>query len=340
MGFDVSLIVADGLGDENKDGVSIYDVGKAEGRKERFLIANKKVYLKAKSLNCNIYHFHDPELMFYALKLKKLKKKVIYDIHEDLVQQLKIRPWINKYLKPLIIFSFEKFENYICKKMDALIVPQPYMKDKFLKLNKDTEIVANFVILETEESSLSEKKENSFALHAGALSKERGLFNMINAYSKINIISKLVLAGNIKEDTLKQARLLDGWEKVEYLGVIKHEKVNELYKNATVGLILYNNVGQYHLSFAIKLFEYMKNSIAVVMPNFGEWVSFNKENNCGINVDPTNAEEVANAIENLIKNPEKSKALGKNGYKAVVEKYNWGISEKNLFVVYDKLLEA
>ena len=47
-GYKVSLVVADGLFDEYKEGVSIYDVGKTDsGRLNRFTTTTRKVYKKA-----------------------------------------------------------------------------------------------------------------------------------------------------------------------------------------------------------------------------------------------------------------------------------------------------
>ena len=81
----VSLVIADGLGNEIKDDISIFDVGKQKNRFRRIFRTTNDVYKKALELNCDIYHFHDPELIRTGLKLKKVGKKVIFDIHENIV---------------------------------------------------------------------------------------------------------------------------------------------------------------------------------------------------------------------------------------------------------------
>jgi len=335
--YDVSLIVADGLGDQVLEGVKIFDVGISKNRRERILKTTEKVYRKAVDLNSNIYHFHDPELMYIGLKLRNGTSKVVYDIHEDLVQQIKIKAWIPKILRPTVSFLFEKIENYVVKKMDALVVPQPYMLEKYLTKNKKTVLVENFVILAENKNTHSVNYNSKICFHGGALTEERGVFNMVNTFSYLDESHQLFLAGNIKSQLLANVKELSGWGRTTYLGVLPFNEMKKHYDLASIGLILYNNVGQYHLSYAIKLFEYMKNSIPVIMPNFGEWVAFNKENQCGVNVDPSNPKEVAKAICLLNENIELKKSLGSNGRKAVLNKYNWDISKSKLIKLYNDL---
>lgn len=73
--YKVSLVVADGKGDESKNGVNIIDVGaKTGGRISRMTKTVSKVFEKAKELDSDIYHLHDPELIPIGLKLKKMRE--------------------------------------------------------------------------------------------------------------------------------------------------------------------------------------------------------------------------------------------------------------------------
>ena len=70
-GYNVYLIVADNLGNEIKDGINIFDVGRDKlGRIIRFTKTTFKIFKKAIQIDAEIYHFHDPELIFFAYMLK------------------------------------------------------------------------------------------------------------------------------------------------------------------------------------------------------------------------------------------------------------------------------
>ena len=57
----------------------------------------------------------------------------------------------------------------------------------------------------------------------------------------------------------------------------------------------------------------------------------------GLCVDPLDAKTIGEAIEYLSMHEEEAQQMGKNGKKAVLERYNWAIEEKKLFKIYRKL---
>ena len=75
-GYDVYLVER---GDSyEKNGVHIVGVGQPSGgRLSRMTSFAKKVYQAALALDADIYHFHDPELLPYGLKLKRDRKSVV-----------------------------------------------------------------------------------------------------------------------------------------------------------------------------------------------------------------------------------------------------------------------
>jgi hypothetical protein len=103
-GFDVSLIVADGKGDEVSDKISIFDVGTEPSRFKRIFNIPTKVRKRAVELNSDVYHFHDPELIFVGLKLKRLGKKVIFDMHENVPGDIEEKAYLHPIIRKIISY--------------------------------------------------------------------------------------------------------------------------------------------------------------------------------------------------------------------------------------------
>lgn len=338
-GFSVSLVVADGKGDEQKNNVAIYDVGASKGRFDRIRNAPKRVFKKAVELDADIYHFHDPELIPIGLKLKKLGKKVVFDIHENTDLQILVKEWIPQYLRKPIAWLYSTYENLTCKKFDALIVPQISMQKKYSKFCK-TELIANFP---SEIVNIDNRDNlNKFnLLYSGGLGKARGLFNMLELISKLVVIDtryQLTLAGPMSDKDLEKAKTHPGWKNTKYLGVLNKEDVYSKYQSNTIGLILFENVGQYYMSYALKLFEYMQCGMIIIMPNFGDWLTFNEEFNAGLNVDTKDITQVAKAINNLTK-VDLNKCSSHN-IKLAKSKFIWSTQEKKLIELYEGIVNG
>ena len=105
-GYDMNLVIADGLGNETKYDVKIIDVGKPINRFSRIFITTIKVFLKAKKLDADIYHFHDPELAPICLFFRLLGKPVIFDVHENIGEQIKDKQWLSPVFANLFSFLF------------------------------------------------------------------------------------------------------------------------------------------------------------------------------------------------------------------------------------------
>jgi glycosyltransferase involved in cell wall biosynthesis len=67
------------------------------------------------------------------------------------------------------------------------------------------------------------------------------------------------------------------------------------------------------------------------------WKEIIDSSNCGLTIDPKNPSEIANAIQYLLENDEIAEQMGKNGRKAILEKYNWEAEGLKLIEIYNKL---
>ena len=86
------------------------------------------------------------------------------------------------------------------------------------------------------------------------------------------------------------------------------------------------------------MFEYMASGLAVIASDIPLWKEIIEESKCGVFVNPLNSKDIANAVDEMIQNPEALKEMGANGRKAIVQKYNWSNEEEKLLMLYRTML--
>lgn len=341
MGYISVLVVADGKGDELIDGVQIIDVGNHElSRISRMIKTTNKIFRKAKELNGDIYHLHDPELIPTGLKLKKLGKKVIFDSHEDLPKQLLEKKYLNKFSKIVLSIFFTFYEKFACRKFDAIIGATPFIQQKFLKINNNTINVNNFPILNELASVIDWSKKKNEIVYVGVLSEIRGLNEMVSSlkYTKEDV--RMNLGGIFNDKHLENViKKHNSWFKVRELGFLKRSEVKKVLRDSKVGLVIFYPVQNHINSQPNKMFEYMSAGIPIITSNFKLWREIVEENRCGICVDPLDPEEIGKNINYLINNPVEANKMGIRGREAVKNKYNWSIEEDKLCKLYKELLQ-
>lgn len=337
-GYDATLLVNDDKEDEILDGVKIISTRfKPKNRKERFLNSKKLLLEKALQIDADIYQLHDPDLLPLGNKLKKRGKKVIFDSHEDYPQQIRDKTWIPKIIRSTVAMFYGLYEELSISKYDGVMSVTPHVVERLRNTNPNTVMITNYPIVD--KNGVIKRKPEKAICFAGGIGEQWSHENILKAIENIDGI-KYILAGTSSESYIEKLRILPSWEKVEYKGRIPFEEVKDIYSRSIAGMALNYSIqamGQGTLGNT-KLFEFMEAELPLICTDYTLWKEIVDEYKCGICVDPNNIEEIKSAVEYIIDNPEEAEQMGKNGRRAVLEKYNWQTQEEILLSLHEIIL--
>lgn len=327
-----------------KNGVHIIGIGKPEkpGRLHRMTVFARKAYEAAKAIDADLYQFHDPELLPYALYFKKAGKAVIFDSHENYTEQIRNKPYLPKPIAAVASKWFARYSDRILSKIDGMTYPgndeYPSVYEGKSKLLVTTD---NYPWL----SELYDKydpdtiREPNTACYLGGLDEARGITQIIKACCRANC--KLYLAGKFSsEDYENSLREMPEFSCVEYLGVLDRNQVAEILQKTQIGLCCLLDIGQYYkmVNLPTKVYEYMSMAVPVIVNNSPYNEKACSELEIGLSVDPMDTESLCGAIRSLLDDSQKRNKLGENGRRAICERFCWDIEQKKLISMYDTIL--
>ena len=328
MPLEVSLVVADGLGDSTPAGLPpVYDLGKLPARRFRRAVAGNLRALKFfRQTRPQLVHFHDPELIPLGIVLRLFGCKVIYDVHEDVPRQTMSKHWIPAVFRWPVALATAAME-WLAGLLFSGIVPATSTIAARFPPHK-TVLVQNFPIqseLVLAEPVVYAERPPKFA-YVGGVADIRGGKEMVQALEYLADLPdvRLEMAGGISpEGFVEDLPRLPGWQKVTYRGLIGRQEVARLLGSARAGLVLFHPVPNHVDAQPNKMFEYMSTGLPVIASDFPLWREIVAGAGCGLLVDPMDPRAIADALRWVLDPPEEAEAMGKKGQEAVKKIYNW-----------------
>lgn len=335
-GFEVYL-VAMNAPEGVYQGVRVVSVNAEKSKRfSRMWKSVELVYQKAISLNADIYHFHDPELLRISGKLIKAGKKVIYDSHEDLPRQILDKTWIKPWLRKSISRGIEWYENNKVARLSAVVAATPHIQERFLHVNKNVVNVNNFPVLEVIPYQPDWNLRQNTLCYVGGITITRGIRELVESLP-IHGFS-LELAGNFIPASLRDSLIsLPGWRYVKEAGFLNRTEIGKLLRTTRIGIVTLHPTKAYIDSLPIKLFEYMAAGLPVITSDFPLWRGIVDKYRCGLCVDPLNPVAIADAVKFLMEHPDEARLMGERGRAASLEYYNWTQEARKLIALYKSL---
>jgi glycosyltransferase involved in cell wall biosynthesis len=341
-GYHVTLI-APGTDSMTRDGVEVEGVPRWANRWTRMLRGPCAVYRKALRLNADIYHFHDPELIPIALLLRFAGKTVVYDIHEDLPRTVSYKSYIPRWLRGSVSYCLEVFERWAARRFSALIAATPPIADRFRMSHSLVEVIHNYPRIEEIRPTPLEEDvaSDGSLLYVGMrITRVRGAEEMVRAMGFLPpaLGARLKIVGAWDPPSLVESLAnIPGWDRIDCVGLVDRTELSRLLRRARAGLVLLHAEPNYTTAQPVKLFEYMCAGLPVIASDLPGCREIVQTSRCGLLVNPMDPRQVAQAIAYIFMYPEEAAEMGRRGFKAVQQRYNWASEEKSLLALYQRL---
>ena len=327
---------------ETCQGVAIRGIDEPTSRANRLLRTRRKVLHAAIAEDAAVYHFHDPELIPVGLKLRRMGKRVIYDVHEDYPKQVLTKHWIPGPMRGVTSRMLGRLEAHAARKFDGIVAATPTIAARFP--GERTITVNNYPLLERDEAieRPAPPANDAFNIaYIGGITRQRGMFDLLEMLAQLGADSqaRLALAGKFSPAALEHdARAHVGWPMVNFHGWQSRAEVLRLLANSHVGVVPLHALPRFVDSQPVKLFEYMAAGLPVVASDFPLWRQIIDSSECGLLVPPSNPQALAEAMRWLQAHPEQAHAMGARGRAAVRNQYNWQCEADKLTAFYERIL--
>lgn len=342
FGGPLRLYVQDGLGNEvDPRGYEIIDTGPPLRRFSRMTVGAWRMMRAVVRARPRIAHFHDPELLPWALCLRFWGIKVVYDVHEDVPRQVKHSSALPRWARILLPPVTSIAEYVGARLVNGIVAATPVIANRFPE-NK-TVVVRNYPLaheLYSPDPRPMRDRPIEFA-YIGMITANRNVFRMVEAVARLaDPKARLRLAGIFSvEDDQHQAEALSGWNRVRFEGWTSREGVANILSDARAGLLVLRPVEHEMVTLPIKLFEYMAAGVPVISSDFPLWREIVEGSGCGLLVDPEDTDAIARAMQWILDNPDAAQAMGERGRQAVLTEYNWDFEGATLTRFYRERLD-
>ena len=231
---------------------------------------------------------------------------------------------------------YYRTKNIYTKKIDFIITPSEFYREKMIEdgiPENKIKALHNFVELKDYDLKVSDE---GYALYFGRLSKEKGILNLINAFTKLKE-GKLYIAGEgpekeTIEKIIKENNLED---RIKLLGFLNADQMKDTIRKCKfviVPSIWYENC-------PYSVMETLAIGKPVIGADIGGIPELVINDRSGLTYKYDDIEDLSNKMKKLFKNEELVKEFGTNAKKQANELYGKDVYYKNIINIYEKLVK-
>jgi len=295
-------------------------------------------------LGFDIVHVHVPAFSFLRAVAGKIKQPLIVTYHCDVTVSEK---YFGVPLPRFVVPPFEESSNMYARlllpKADAIInTTETYASTSPVMKHFPHQVVPIGIFhdkIDEVQKKLNltpDKKNPRQLLFLGRLAGNKGCDYLVKAMPEVLAKfpdTKLIICGDGEEkghilDLVTQFNI---GPSVTFLGTATFEKLVELYYTSI--MYVFPSINRLE-AFGIVQLEAMANYTAVVASDIPGPNAVMEPGQSGLLVPKQDPHALAVAINSLLADPEKAKAMGRRGRELVEKKYDWGVIADRIIGIY------
>jgi glycosyltransferase involved in cell wall biosynthesis len=322
-------------------GVRLRGVRWPRGRAARMTLGVLRVLVAALAERPAVFHIHDLELILAGLILRLLRRRVIYDVHEDYATALLEREYLPPRWRPVLSRILSGLEGW-CSRHFELVLAERYYAERFPRGT----LVLNYVRFpEVSEAALEARPREPGVrlLYTGNVKEYRGAFlhaGLLNLLpeAQVHLVGRCTL--ELAEELRRAVAGHEDRLHLEGIGyLVPHARIQEYYLREvwTAGLAIFPRRAHTARKELTKIFEYMAYGIPVLASDLPGLRRIVETEGCGLCVDPDEPRAAAEAAAWLAAHPEEARAMGARGRAAARQRYSWEGEGARLVSLYARL---
>ncbi|HSE43071.1 MAG TPA: glycosyltransferase family 4 protein [Acidobacteriota bacterium] len=307
------------------------------------------IALDLRSQNCDVVHIHQFSQFAPIVRMLNPQAKIVLHMHTD---------WMNQFDR--------EFIKGRLKKCDLILGCSEFIANNIRKRFSDLASRCDFLHngVDVEHFSGGNGPKNKRILFVGRVSPEKGVHVLLDAFQivlKTHPDSELLLAGpwrsaskrfiDFADDPLvsglaqyyemdylaflKSKFKDDLADRVQFLGPVEHRGLVDLYRNSNI--LAFPSV--WNEPFGMPVVEAMSSNCSVVATRAGGIVEIVEDGKSGLLAERNNVEALANAILQILDNPDFRLDLVQAGRQRAVEYFSWEKIVNDLLQKYSSILK-
>lgn len=307
------------------------------GRVRRFTAGPRKAVALTGSLDVDLWHFHDPELLPVALGLALSGAPVIWDAHEDYQAQMEEeggKAWIPGPARGVVRRGTNALLRAVDRHAAGIVAATPTIAERYR--NPRTVVVGNEARMDTF-ANCSPSFGARRVLFTGAASSYNLFPEIVAAVASFDDVT-LVVAGREPDPELWRAAKATLGSRLVYVGWLDRAALAQQMSDSSVGLTTYRDLPTKNVSSPVKFFEFCAAGLPIVTTPTHSCKRMIEDGAGGFVAPAFTADAITQALTEALSDEERWTRASADGRRWAVKEGSWSRSEAQLLALYDEIL--